>query len=126
MQDWGCHMVTEVYGCPSEILGDVKQIENAMVHAAEKAGADICNAVYQQYKQQGVSGAFVTPDAHVALHTWVDMNCAVIDVFSCSNEEDLLPVCRSLAEELGGVGYNISMRRKDQTLHVGSVTASHS
>ena len=125
MQNWGCHMVTEVYGCPSEILGDVKQIENAMVHAAGKAGANICSAVYQQYKQQGVSGAFVTPEAHVALHTWVDLNCAVIDVFSCSNEADLLPVCRSLAEELGGEGYNISMHRKDQTLPVGGTAVSH-
>ncbi len=118
-------MVTEVYGCRPGVLGDVNQIQNAMVNAAEKAGAEICHTIFQQYQSNGVSGAFVTQYTHAAIHTWVDMDCAVIDIFSCSDQEDLLKVCRSLAEELGGAHWDISVRQKDQLLEPAACLAAN-
>ena len=116
MQNWGYHVVPEVYGCHPEVLGDVQKIQDAMVNAAEKAGAEICKTVFHQYQSKGVSGAVVTRHTHAAIHTWVDMDCAVIDIFSCSNtREDLDKACSFLAEKLGAHKWVISTRQKDHT-----------
>ena len=116
MQNWGYHVVTEVYGCHPEILGDISLIQDAMVNAAEKAGAEICNAVFQEYQAEGISGAFVTQCSHIAIHTWVDLDCAVIDIFSCNEQDNLFQVCSSVAEELGATRWDVAVRQKEPVL----------
>ena len=52
----GRHILTELYGCPMEILDDLQLITDAMTAAAIETGADILKTAFHQFSPQGVTG----------------------------------------------------------------------
>ena len=49
MSALGRHVLAEFYGCPREILNDVKRIERTMVDAALEAGAEIREVAFHKF-----------------------------------------------------------------------------
>ncbi len=84
----GRHILAEVYGCPADILNDVKKIEEVMVNAALDAGAEIREVVFHKFSPQGVSGVVVISESHLAIHTWPELGYAALDVFTCGDRVD--------------------------------------
>jgi S-adenosylmethionine decarboxylase len=84
----GRHILAEVYGCPADILNDVKKIEEVLVNAALEAGAEIREVVFHKFSPQGVSGVVVISESHLAIHTWPELGYAALDVFTCGDRVD--------------------------------------
>ena len=79
----GSHILVEFMGCIPEIMNDVSVIEEAMVNAADIAGATVINSTFHHFSPYGVSGVVVIQESHLAIHTWPEYGYAAVDLFTC-------------------------------------------
>ena len=96
----GRHLMLEVYDCPRNYLDSPDQIRQLLVDAASEAGATVIDTVFHRFTPQGVSGVVVIAESHLAIHTWPELGCAAIDMFSCSPQIDLSHIGEHLARQL--------------------------
>lgn len=94
----GRHVLAEIYGCDFDILDDVRLVEKIMVNAALDAGAEVREYVFHKFSPQGVSGVVVIAESHLAIHTWPELGCAAVDVFTCGEKVDPWEACDYLAK----------------------------
>ncbi len=97
----GRHLILEVYDCPSQCLDDPEAIRRLLLDAARGAGATVIDSMVHRFTPQGVSGVVVIAESHLTIHTWPDLGCAALDIFSCSPEIDLEQIGERLARGLG-------------------------
>lgn len=95
----GRHVLAEIYGCSSEILNDIHQVEKIMVKAALAAGAEIREVAFHKFSPQGVSGVVVISESHLAIHTWPELGYAAVDVFTCGDSVDPWVSCNYIKQE---------------------------
>ncbi|HSR66560.1 MAG TPA: adenosylmethionine decarboxylase [Acidobacteriota bacterium] len=81
----GRQVLIDLYGCPADLLDDVKRVENALVQAARSCGARVVETVLHRFSPQGVSGVVVIAESHLAVHTWPEQGYAALDVFTCGD-----------------------------------------
>jgi S-adenosylmethionine decarboxylase len=93
MNQLGRHILAEIYGCPADILNDVRKIEEILVNAALEAGAEIREVVFHKFSPQGVSGVVVISESHLAIHTWPELGYAALDVFTCGDRVNPWDAC---------------------------------
>lgn len=100
MEALGRHILAEVYGCPADILNDRDKVEEIMVNAALKAGAEIREVIFHKFSPQGISGVVVISESHLAIHTWPELGYAAVDVFTCGERVDPWVSCRYIQQEM--------------------------
>ena len=81
----GSHILIEAYDCDPEILDDIEVVEETMVDAALKAGAEVREVAFHKFSPQGVSGVVVISESHLSVHTWPEFGYAAVDVFTCGD-----------------------------------------
>lgn len=97
----GRHILCEAYGCDPEVLNSLKKVEELMVDAALRAGAEVREVAFHKFSPQGVSGVVVISESHLAIHTWPELGYAAIDVFTCGESVDPKLACDYLVEAFG-------------------------
>jgi S-adenosylmethionine decarboxylase len=80
----GKQIIAELYCCNRQRLDDVDFIRQAMINAARAAGTQIVTETFHRFSPQGVSGAVIIADSHLAIHTWPEHGYAAVDLFTCS------------------------------------------
>lgn len=88
MKALGRHILVEFLNCKADVLNDVTAIENAMVEAAQIAGATVINSTFHHFSPYGVSGVVVIQESHLAIHTWPEYRYAAVDLFTCGDTVD--------------------------------------
>lgn len=88
MKALGRHILVEFLNCKADVLNDVAAIENAMVEAAQIAGATVINSTFHHFSPYGVSGVVVIQESHLAIHTWPEYRYAAVDLFTCGDTVD--------------------------------------
>ena len=88
MKALGRHILVEFLNCKADVLNDVVAIENAMVEAAQIAGATVINSTFHHFSPYGVSGVVVIQESHLAIHTWPEYRYAAVDLFTCGDTVD--------------------------------------
>ncbi len=84
----GCHILIEAYDCDPKILDDIAVVEETMVNAALRAGAEVREVAFRKFSPQGVSGVVVISESHLSVHTWPEFGYAAVDVFTCGDTVD--------------------------------------
>jgi len=85
----GTHLLVELNECDSEVLRDLKRIEEILLTAAKKANATVVESRFHQFSPFGISGFVVIAESHLSIHTWPEHRYAAVDVFTCG--ESLKP-----------------------------------
>jgi len=101
MQHLGKLVVAEFYLCDTALLDDVGFIETIMLEAAEKAGARIISHSFHRFSPQGVSGAVIIMESHLAIHTWPEYGYAAVDLFTCGDTVSADNAFHHLRDALG-------------------------
>lgn len=96
----GRHILAEIYGCTADMLNNAKIIEQCMVRAALKAGAEVREVAFHKFSPQGVSGVVVISESHLTIHTWPELGYAAVDVFTCGDTVNPWDACNYLSEML--------------------------
>ena len=91
----GMHVIVDLWGASK--LDDPKFIEQALVRAAEHAGAHVLSCDFHHFQPNGgVSGVVVLSESHISIHTWPERDFAAVDVFMCGDARplDTVPILR--------------------------------
>ncbi len=78
----------EAYECNPEVLDNLQFLQEAMVEAATRTGAEVVDVVFRKFQPYGVSGVVVISESHLAIHTWPEYGYAAIDLFTCGDTAD--------------------------------------
>ena len=76
-------MLADLWECPPGVLSDEKAIREAMLAAAERAGATVVDSTFHRYAGGGVTGVVAVQESHLTIHTWPERRFAALDVFLC-------------------------------------------
>jgi S-adenosylmethionine decarboxylase len=69
--------------CKSELLDDIEFIKQAMIEAADEAGATIVGETFHKFSPLGVTGIIAIAESHLCIHTWPEYGYAAVDIFTC-------------------------------------------
>jgi len=92
MDALGRHLLVEFTGCDPVALADLEGITEAMLRAAREAGATVLTHRFHRFQGetggQGISGAVIISESHLAIHTWPEHAYAAVDLFTCGDTVD--------------------------------------
>jgi S-adenosylmethionine decarboxylase proenzyme len=97
----GRHILVEAWGCRDDALDDLPGIRQAMVEAAEAAGATVLDVSFRKFAPQGVSGVVIISESHLTIHTWPEHGYAAIDLFTCGERARPWKAFEVLSDFLG-------------------------
>lgn len=107
-------IVATLEGCAFEDLDDPVRVERALREAVAAGGFTLLHSHVHRFEPQGVTGAAVLSESHVALHSWPEHGVLFVDIATCSSAEatarafqricDLFPHQRVLRQDLGYQG----------------------
>ena len=108
MNALGRHILAEIHGCDANVLNDSTGVEQIMVEAALKAGAEIREVAFHKFSPQGVSGVVVISESHLAVHTWPEHGYAAVDVFTCGDSVNPWDACNYIVEQFRAQNFTAS------------------
>jgi S-adenosylmethionine decarboxylase len=121
----GIHLLGEWYGCPADTpeMVNAVALRAACIDAVTRAGLTIVGDRFHQFEPQGVTGAVILAESHLAIHTWPEMGSVTIDVYVCNyttdNTDKARAVFRTLERCFG------PLRAHVQAIRRGDVDVSH-
>lgn len=83
MDALGTHLLLDLKKCNPESLDNIHRIKQAMVDAAEEAGATIVGESFHKFDPIGVTGIVAIAESHLCIHTWPEYGYAAVDIFTC-------------------------------------------
>lgn len=102
------HCILELYRGDSDKLNDEAFVREALVKAAEIAGATLLDVRTHAFVPQGVTGFALLAESHISVHTWPECEFAAIDAFTCGETTDPEKACKYLAECFNATGHHLS------------------
>ncbi|MEO8411559.1 MAG: adenosylmethionine decarboxylase [Propionivibrio sp.] len=86
----GIHLLGEWYGCPAGMpqMIEADALRSACLEAVREAGLTIVGDRFHQFEPQGVTGAVILAESHLAIHTWPEMGSVTVDVYVCNYTTD--------------------------------------
>ena len=102
------HCILELYRANSDKLNDEAFVREALVKAAEIAGATLLDVRTHAFVPQGVTGFALLAESHISIHTWPECEFAAIDAFTCGETTDPEKACKYLAECFNATGHHLS------------------
>ena len=86
----GIHFLGEWYGCPGDtpLMTDAQALRDACLDAVRAVGLTIVGDRFHQFEPQGVTGAVILAESHLAIHTWPEMGSVTVDVYVCNYTTD--------------------------------------
>ena len=85
MNALGKHLLLELKGCDKEELNNTGFLKDALLVAANEAGATVLGESFHRFNPQGVSGVVIVAESHLFIHTWPEYGYAAADIFTCGN-----------------------------------------
>ncbi len=85
----GIHLLGEWYGCPATPeMTRADALRALCLRAVEGTGLTIVGERFHQFEPQGVTGAVILAESHLAIHTWPEIGSVTIDVYVCNYTTD--------------------------------------
>ena len=79
-------IVATLEGCPFELIDDPDFIDRLLSEAVEAGGFTLLHRYVHRFHPQGVTGAAVLSESHVAVHSWPEEGVLFIDIATCSGD----------------------------------------
>ena len=112
MNALGKQLLMELKDCDKEILNDMDSLKNAMLMAANEAGATVLGESFHRFSPQGISGVVIIAESHLFIHTWPEYGYAAADIFTCGDSVQPEKAARILIEKLGARNHStVEMQR---------------
>ncbi len=107
MNALGRHLLMELEDCNEEILNDLDTLKEAMITAANEAGATVMGESFHRFNPHGISGVVVVAESHLFIHTWPEYGYAAADIFTCGTTVQPEKAAEVLIEKLGARKHSI-------------------
>ena len=100
MKAVGTHLLIELADCDNELLDNIHYIREAMVGAADQAGATIVGQSFHKFDPRGVTGIIAIAESHLSIHTWPEYGYAAVDIFTCGTSFEPHKAAQLIVERL--------------------------
>ncbi len=107
MNALGRHLLMELEDCNEEILNNLDTLKEAMLTAANEAGATVMGVSFHRFNPHGISGVVVVAESHLFIHTWPEYGYAAADIFTCGTTVQPEKAAEVLIEKLGARKHSI-------------------
>ncbi len=107
MNALGRHLLMELEDCNEEILNNLDTLKEAMLAAANEAGATVMGESFHRFNPHGISGVVVVAESHLFIHTWPEYGYAAADIFTCGTTVQPEKAAEVLIEKLGARKHSI-------------------
>lgn len=77
-------IVATLDGCPFRHLDDPLFIGHLLREAVRAGGFTLLHSYVHEFEPQGVTGAAVLSESHIAVHAWPEDGTLFVDVATCS------------------------------------------
>ena len=86
----GIHLLGEWYGCPAATpeMTRADALRKLCLDAVTASGLTIVGDRFHQFEPQGVTGAVILAESHLATHTWPEVGSVTVDVYVCNYTTD--------------------------------------
>ena len=87
----GLHLIGDLYGCRGDarLMVEAAHLEAFCIQAVADAGLTTVGSLFHSFGAgEGVTGAVVLAESHLALHTWPDDDYVTLDFYVCSYSAD--------------------------------------
>ncbi len=87
----GLHLIGDLYICRGDprLMVDAALLEDFCKRAVAESGLSAVGSLFHSFGEgDGVTGAVVLAESHLALHTWPEDNYVTLDVYVCSYSSD--------------------------------------
>lgn len=112
----GQHALLDLYDCDVGILGDVVQLQNALLTAAQSVQATVLFQHFHHFGEgAGVTGVLLLAESHISIHTWTEYAAAAVDMFVCGGADNLQAACQLLSQTLQAKHYHLSIQSRGNT-----------
>lgn len=85
---FGRHVAVDTWGANSNLLNDVKFLEEMLVTAANKSGATVLSLQSKQFEPQGATVLVLLSESHISIHTYPEKGFAALDCYTCGETVD--------------------------------------
>ena len=96
----GTHLLVELNECDATLLDDMALVKQALLDAADEAGATIVGEVFHKFSPVGVTGIVCIAESHISIHTWPEHAYAAVDIFTCGENFKPMEAAQFIAESL--------------------------
>ena len=79
-------IVATLEGCPFDAIDDPALIDRAMTEAIAAGGFTLIHKHVHEFEPQGVTGAAVLSESHLAVHSWPEEGVLFVDLATCSGD----------------------------------------
>jgi len=112
--NFGVHIVSDLYGCEPEKLMRMEEIEEVIETAIRKSQLNKIKSHFHQFKPYGVTGFVLLSESHLAIHTWPEHGYVSLDVYSCGPPDNSFSAHKRIIDFFrpNKVSTNIFMRGK--------------
>ena len=107
MNALGKHLLLELKDCDKEVINNISFLRDALVMAANEAGATVLGESFHQFDPQGVSGVVIIAESHLFIHTWPEYGYAAADIFTCGSSVQTEKAARIITRKLGAKNHSI-------------------
>ncbi len=107
MNALGKHLLMELEGCDRNTLNDVDALREALLTAADLAGATVLGDSFHRFSPHGISGVVVIAESHLFVHTWPEYGYAAADIFTCGTSVQPEVAAEKLVELLGAEEHTV-------------------
>ena len=116
----GTHLLLELNECNAALLDDMALVKQALLDAAEEAGATVVGEVFHKFSPVGVTGIVCIAESHISIHTWPEHAYAAADIFTCGQNFKPMDAAHLIAEGLQAQHCNVMEIKR------GVVSVQHS
>ena len=81
----GTHLLLDLRRCDPQLLDDIAYLKEALIGAAEIAGATVLDERFHKFTPVGVTGFVLISESHLCVHTWPEHAYAAVDIFTCGS-----------------------------------------
>ncbi len=106
-------IVATLEGCPPELLDDPAFIDRLMSEAIAAGNFTLLHHHVHRFSPQGVTGAAVLSESHIAVHSWPEHGMLFVDLATCSGEA----ATRAAFDRLCALVPHASVARRDLDYH---------
>ena len=123
MKALGIHLLLDLKECNLELLDDLQFIRQAMLGAANEAGATVVGESFHKFSPLGATGIIAISESHLCIHTWPEHGYAAVDIFTCGSDFKSRKAAELIIERLECSQPTITEIPRGLTLQPSTATA---
>ena len=83
----GTHILANLHGCPKDCTESADVVLSILNDVVSEAQLRKVGESAHQFEPYGATAIVLLAESHISIHTWPEKELAVIDIFTCGDQQ---------------------------------------